>query len=475
MDDAIVGLLADGTLTFREMEKASFDAVKDEFRRGLVELLEKVDQYLMEARDTSRYENRGFEDRELETVVGLVRFKRRRYRDREDGRDVYLLDERLGIVRRKTVSGGIAELMVLWSVKGPSYRDARDRLHESSGYQVVSHEWGRQQTLRLAEAVRARDAQLASKGAGERRAGGLFLEADGVWASLQGACGGKREAKVVVAHEGWQVRQGRGATSDYKLVRPRYFSGLGAAEELWERVRGDLAAEYADLDRTLVVLNGDDAAWIERGREHFGTCLYQRDRYHVTRDVAQALGGQPRHRRAAMAALRVNDIDRVAGELGEARRESGPGPVSERQAQLEVALARDADKIVDYRVRLSQVGYQVPASWRGMGAAEATVKRYKHRIAKHGRSWSVRGLEAILTLQDKLYDGTLVDTVKGLSLESQPQLQPQAVAGLLPREVPLAVGRGSHGARAGHFPTLDGATTAYSRMFRRLIDAREPH
>lgn len=127
--------------------------------------------------------------------------------------------------------------------------------------------------------------------------------------SLQG--GGRREVKVAVAYEGWRVRQGRGETSDYALVRPRYISGLDSQEGFWEQVRGAVGSDYRDVDDTMVVINGDDAAWIGAGARYFGLSLYQRDRFHVARDLRQALAEHPGRRQAALAAFRRGDAGGV--------------------------------------------------------------------------------------------------------------------------------------------------------------------
>jgi hypothetical protein len=56
---------------------------------------------------------------------------------------------------------------------------------------------------------------------------------------------------------------------------------------------------------------------------------------------------------------------------------------------------------------LKEAGQKVNKSWRGMGAAESNVDKFKNRTAKRGRSWSIQGLQAILVMLGKLYEGKL--------------------------------------------------------------------
>ncbi len=74
-------------------------------------------------------------------MVGSINISRRYYWDRREKEWVFLLDRALGIGAREQISACLKELVVLWGgTKGPSYRDARDRLKDLYGHQVLSHE-----------------------------------------------------------------------------------------------------------------------------------------------------------------------------------------------------------------------------------------------------------------------------------------------------------------------------------------------
>lgn len=137
-------------LSFGQLEKLLWKSTLSLFQHVMVEVLEQFDQILMENRDKSRFENKEKNPRSVQTMVGSVDFERRYYWDTEEHRWVYLLDEALELEPEKTIGPGLLQLAVTWATKGPSYRDARDRLIDLYGAQVLSHEAIRQALLEVA-------------------------------------------------------------------------------------------------------------------------------------------------------------------------------------------------------------------------------------------------------------------------------------------------------------------------------------
>jgi len=450
-------LMREGKLSFRVLELKAFMVVMREVRRVVCELLGVLDEDLRVGRGKGRHEVVGLEERVVDALVGELRFKRRRYRERGTGRNVYLLDEALGMGKRQRVSGGLARLAVLWATEG-SYRGVRERL-KGLGYPPISHEGVRRQALRLGERIRAGGEGRVAAGGEGGRVETVFLGADGFFVPMQG--GAPREVKMAVAYQGWERRQGAGETADYTLVRPWHHSTTGGAEGLWAVTYSALSCEF-DLERSTVILCGDDAGWIREGARRFPHCVFQRDRYHVARDVGEALAHLPRRRQAAMRALEAGDVAAVAGELGGGWEETPSGPSRDRLSRLAVAVAAAAHEIEDYRSRLRSAGHPVRPDWRGPGVAESQVKRYKQRLG--GRSWSIAGLQPILALLDRRLDGTLEDALAGLDAELD--LGPLEPQGLTAGQVPLAVGHGTPGARQAHFPALDGAHKGFAPLLR---------
>jgi len=170
------------SFSITDIEQLMWNAVLDTFQRAMVELLSTLDVYLMATRDKNRYEYKEIKEKSYVTMVGSINISRRYYWDRREKEWVFLLDRALGIGAREQISACLKELVVLWGTKGPSYRDARDRLKDLYGHQVLSHEKIRQILIQASDALKK---TFDEKPPGKRTADTLFIEADGFWTGVQ--------------------------------------------------------------------------------------------------------------------------------------------------------------------------------------------------------------------------------------------------------------------------------------------------
>src|SRR5690554_1996793 len=84
--------------SFKRLEQTLWTVMLEEFSKGLVQVLDGMDELLFRHRDKKRFESKGFVSRSMGTMLGRdVCFRRRRYRDRQTGKEVFLLDEVLEI------------------------------------------------------------------------------------------------------------------------------------------------------------------------------------------------------------------------------------------------------------------------------------------------------------------------------------------------------------------------------------------
>jgi len=465
-----------GKWSFQKLEATLWSLCLETFRGLIQEILLLLDKNLLAMRDQQRYRIKELKERSLTTLVGEIRIKRRYYLDTETGEYVYLLDEWLGLPPYEQASPGVEEVAVLWATKGTSYRDARDRLKELYGYQVLSHETIRQRLLQTAARLKVLLEQEA-EGMGLRRREALFIEADGIWVSFQKKARKrgdkkKREVKLAVVHEGWQVRQGK-KRPDYRLSECTYYveSQEKGSEAFWEKARAGLEGRYRDIDKTLIVINGDDAPWIRAGTEHFGRAIYQYDRFHITRDLRQALRGMKGRWQKVKRALDQNNIPVIQQEIEAALGEAGTEKQKERLLNLRERFARVGEFIVDYRARLKEAGYDVPPEWRGLGGGEANVNKFKNRLAKRGRSWSDNGLDGILICLKAYFERWLVPLRIWRPSEADAETacildqKPGSAGRLL---VKRAIQSIATGVKRGHFPALDRGTDGFAALFREL-------
>lgn len=158
--------------TMKEIEASLFKELQQIYSNILVELLEKIDLWLMDHRDFNRFKNHEKQTCTIGTLFGEIEVNRRIYIDRESGKRISLLDKYLELNGQEFLSPFLTELAVQWAVKGPSYRDARDRFKDILGYQVMSHETIRQKVLKMI----GKDENVQSKS--KKTVDALFLGID---------------------------------------------------------------------------------------------------------------------------------------------------------------------------------------------------------------------------------------------------------------------------------------------------------
>src|SRR5690625_4689446 len=135
--------------TLKEIELHLFRELQEVFKNTLLSILEELDDWLKDNRDFKRFKNREKQKTTLATMFGSITINRRKYFDQKAGVRVALLDQFLQYDEEDSLSPFLTEMVIKWAVKGPSYRDARDRFCDLLGYQATSHETIRKEVLRL--------------------------------------------------------------------------------------------------------------------------------------------------------------------------------------------------------------------------------------------------------------------------------------------------------------------------------------
>lgn len=460
-----------GALDFKQLENLLWQGSLYLFQHLMVKILEAFDKKLMVNRDKSRYKVKEMNSRTVQTLVGEIVFKRRYYWDHQEEQWVYLLDDALGLEQEKTIGPGLLRLAVTWATKGPSYRDARDRLTDLYGAQVLSHEAIRQALIDVG-AFSERDLEnKIIKEQGKRTVDALFIEVDGFGARIQKnkklhRRNRYREVKLAVIHEGWAPRT-NGKKPDYHLINPIYIPVLSGSKEFWEHVRGLIHATYKNIDSIPIIINGDGALWIREGATSFGKGMYQYDRFHIARMLRNVLGQEnPKVLRQAQKALRENNMGKLLYVVTTTWADCQDEEQKTQLKELKDHLLANQEYIVDYRIRLKKMGFKVPHNWRSLGAAESNVNKFKNRTAKRGRAWSPIGLKAILTTLSALFEGNLQQTLSRTLREAEEWFLDKVSTGA-GRLVKKAHNQ-SVGVKAGGFPATRNGTKGYAKLFRDL-------
>lgn len=450
-------------ISFEELEAVVFRLAIEIIRRALGGILEDLDKYFAVVRDRNRYKAEDIEERVLDSLFGPIRFKRRCYLDLATGERVHLLDEKLKIKPYQRVSGGLVKLAVALAAGGPSYRAARDRIEELMGERLISHEGIRQMVLKTSEVIES----IPEEEKPVKKSGVVFIEADGLWSAKQGKKRRKRgrrkkeEAKLCVVHEGWRPRY-PGSKEYETILLFKHLQTRGTVEEFWEKVYEKLDWHY-ELDRTLVVINGDGAGWIRKGVEYFPRAIYQYDRFHVAREVQRVLKWDQALKERAIKALRDNDLDRLILVIDEAQKAADETNRAEVEA-LKNLVVQNREYILDYRIRLAALGYNCEG-FRGLGSGESNVGKFKARI--RGRSWSSEGLSALANVLFKLINGNL--SLYTQKVNSRIEQTEEKVVASAAQVIRKAVATVEPAVRRGHFPCLDRGTDGYAELFRQIL------
>lgn len=396
--------------SFKQLEQTLWGIMLEEFSKGLVEVLSVIDELLFKQRDTKRFESKGFVSRSMGTMLGRdVCFRRRRYRDRQTGKEVFLLDEVLEIGAHTQLSPGLMALMLTQSVTTNSYRKAAESICRFLGFQAVSHETIRQLVLHMGDELETLAAEERRNPQGDKKVPVLFIEADGMWVPLQKLSKKRIEEKLFTSHEGWEPRYA--GSQQHRLKEVRQFR-THCRGDVWEETSRWVYSRYDIDEDTVVVINGDRAEWIRRGVEYFPNAMYQVDRFHLSRDLKRLFGVKSKAYRQLMDALDSDDPTGASflAELAAAvPRITDETKRAEARSMLKDLLSMP-EAVVDYRVRLKALGVSVEGL-HGMGAAESQVDRFSDRI-KGGRSWRPTGLGAMMELQRTRHEGIFGDIVE---------------------------------------------------------------
>ncbi len=186
-----------------------------------------------------------------------------------------------------------------------------------------------------------------------------------------------------------------GTNPRYRLKHKRVYGHGGSRKTFWE---GAAVAWWRvwDLSRVKqVVVNGDDAAWIDQVTALWDRVLRQQDGFPRARTCGRALGKKAG--KAVYAALRAGNWEKAEAI---SRRH---GPASGKRARRAWAWLQrhwGDETLSDWRQRVSEE----EAQERGLGCIEGTlVHLLARRMKGKGRSWTRQGARAMGKVQELVF------------------------------------------------------------------------
>lgn len=433
--------------TLKEIEKGLFRELQEAFKSALLNILEKLDCWLRDTRDFNRFENREMQECTLATMFGSITINRRRYLDRKRGNRVALLDQYLQFEGSDSLSPFLTDMAVKWAVRGPSYRDARDRFCDLLGYQATSHETIRQEVLKI------KPKNSESEKSESKKQDVLFLEVDGLHVSKQNSVRKHREVKLGIVHEGWKKKHPK--SDKYVLQNKSYWKTLGNGETFWESFSRYLYDTYQITDQTHIVINGDGASWIRAGVDYFSNAIYTYDRYHLKKWIKHALNKRTKQEKCcAYRAADDNDPVALLTAIADAEKAETDEEKKIELRDLRLFILNNQNAFKDYRHLLKEKDHDLDTSWmRSMGAAESNMNLFSRRLKKMGYSWSSEGLKSMVSALIHRFEGTLIKAIRNASVNEQ---STEKQAKTYPPISPLLTEKAqqSVGAIRGHLPVL---------------------
>jgi hypothetical protein len=348
--------------------------------------LEKMDENIMNARDQKRYEYVAQKERTGVAVFGEFAIRRRYYRDRDTGAYHFLLDEALCWPSGQRLFPKMREAALDLGTETSFARAARIMSRFVPGISAMSV-W--EITKQAGEAARGEGDLLRQAvfedgviPEGKHEASVLMLEADGVMVGQQRSQHKKAEVKLLTAYDGKEtLKSGR------RALKHRYsVAATRDADSFWEESSAQVARQWKlDLIEK-VELGGDGAAWVKQGSELFPNTVYHLDRFHLRKNLTEALAFSTTGYQAAARAIIQQDRQALIETLDRTARAS-LGVKRERIQKLKHYLLDNWDGITS----------EIPEG--GLGVIEGQVRHtIARRMKRIGARWSPGGTDRMARL-----------------------------------------------------------------------------
>lgn len=259
------------------------------------EIYELIDEEIFNSlvRKKNWYVEHKDEPRELVDVLGLIRFKRRGYVPKNGGKNIYLLDELLGLdghqrITLAAASRVLEETILTSYAKGGKAASRTESISKEAVKELVhgtvvempEKEYAQKKTLRFLHIVADEDHVAAQ-----------FWENKG---DLEKDSNGNKintiMPKLVVVYEDIIDESPEGSKKHrYKLVGKKVFSGVyeGATEnrKLWEEVEKYIYNTYDPNVLERIYIAGDGAGWIKTGVDVIDKSRFVLDKFHIMKYI----------------------------------------------------------------------------------------------------------------------------------------------------------------------------------------------
>ena len=390
-------------------EEAVQEVVNKYGCRLMEKLFEMIDSYLAKNRQKD-LRMIGYKEKMLISKYGQINLKRRYYRDTL-GNYRFLLDEALGLEKRRATTPQIASYAAALAAYVP-FRVAEDLILRAFGVKL-SHQSIHNLTSRFGQAEIEKEAaerlNLFELGqlpkSKEKEAEELFLEADGVNISLQQEKIKKCEVKVGVVYSD---------KKDGRTVDKVIHLDLADGNTFWQGLTVKTAKVFNLAKLSKTTIGGDGAAFVRIGQRLFKDARFRLDPFHVAKAIKGVLGWTKNSYQATKEALAGN-LSTATAILDKAKASSIDNNKRSKIQKVKRYLKNNADGL---------------GEGPSLGTIETNVdKLAANRMKKRGMSWTKAGARRMLKLLEKraygsfdniltLREPTTVEVQKKLIIES---------------------------------------------------------
>ena len=396
-------------VNFKTFERDLFDLMCRTSCGLIQEQLMIIDKNIADTRDKKRYRLIDYRESTIKTVFGEITYKRRYYRDKQEGFYVFLLDEYMEIFNGfGLVSGNLVE-QIIHEVTEKSFRKTATGISCFTGQHISAQgAWNVVQKFgNVIEQQENRLSELEKSGSvghlGNISTKVLFVEHDDVWVSRQrekrrapgtaakgakmrGKKLGKKPMQVGIAYTGWEET----STGRHNTVNKTSYASFGGSTKF--RVKfGTLLNHRYDMDGVEKRLtNGDGESWIRTEAETNDSIL-QLDPFHRSQAVVRAIP-EAKDRELIFNAIREKDVEKTLESICDLIGKAEDEKLQEKLVKLHNYFESNRDSLLTWQER----GIKLPEPpkgivYREMGVQESNNNIYTMRMKHRRGAWSEQG------------------------------------------------------------------------------------
>jgi hypothetical protein len=237
----------------------------------------------------------------------------------------------------------------------------------------------------------------------------------------KGERSGKREIKLGVHYESWQLRSGTGKKKTYIVKNKGVVAGFTTPDKFKLLRDSNIAETYNYDEIKYKILNGDGAVWIRKDHDAEGD-IFQLDRFHVAKLIVRNIKDKAETGKL-WGMYKKCQFKSLMDRLTELKFECG-GVFEEvkKIEAIESYLNSNKDGIVPYQLKVNLPEPPPGEYYRNLGTMEHNVfDVIGFRMKGQKMSWSISGANNLAKILAIKTSGKLYDKISSLLSSTLPE------------------------------------------------------